>query len=412
MTRKHAKRAPSSAHRWAGEQGCPGSVVLLADWHDTSSIYAKRGTCAHCAADEILSSAIRKDKWKPVEAATLIGKKYPVDGEEMTFDAEMAEWVDDYVERVGTFWSPGKVLYPERRVLVGHITGEDGAKGTSDCAIVDPASMEVIIIDLKTGSGVQVDAAGNEQLILYAAGAIHELELVWGEFKTVRIIQPPKRHYDEWAVDYPTFMGHVERIRAGGQLVDRAEREAIAVNPEDDTAWAALYLHPSEDNCRFCRPDCPARRRAVDHVTTEVASAGDFRDLGDNSLSTAMDKVGMVEDWCKDIRAECERRLFLGERVTGWKLVQGKQGNRAWNDAEAAERDLRALKVPVGQFTESKMKSVAQLEKIKKQHPDAWEAVQQHISRSPGKPSVAPASDPRPEMATNAVAADFREIKE
>ena len=43
-------------------------------------------------------------------------------------------------------------------------------------------------------------------------------------------------------------------------------------------------------------------------------------------------------------RAELERRLFDGEPIPGWKVVQGKRGNRSWTDEEAVKAKLKQLR--------------------------------------------------------------------
>ena len=53
----------------------------------------------------------------------------------------------------------------------------------------------------------------------------------------------------------------------------------------------------------------------------DVSEFSDFlpaevgEDVGDNYLSIAMGKVALVEDWCKAVRAETERRLLAGEKL-------------------------------------------------------------------------------------------------
>lgn len=187
-----------------------------------------------------------------------------------------------------------------------------------------------------------------------------------------------------------------------------------------DIDWQKAYLNPGEKQCRFCRAKatCPALLAEVTNaVGGEPATAEDFAQfvpidttdgVGDNYLSLAMDKVGLVEDWCKAIRAEVERRLLRGDKVPGYKLVEGKQGNRQWVDADKAEAALKALKLKQDEMFERKLISPTAAEKVLKKDPAKWDKLQGLISRNPGKPSVAPVTDKRPELAVNtATAAEF-----
>jgi hypothetical protein len=123
-----------------------------------------------------------------------------------------------------------------------------------------------------------------------------------------------------------------------------------------------------------------------------------------------MDKVDLVEVWCKAIRAEVERRLFAGERVTGYKLVEGKRGNRQWSDEEQATKALKAAKLKAEEMYSKKLISPTEAEKRLKGSPAQWAKVEGLITQSAGKPSVAKATDKRPEVAVNATAEDFRSI--
>lgn len=415
----HAKISPSGAERWSI---CPGSVAMCADIPNRSSTFARDGSCAHHFADLVLRDAVQGDEWLPRDAMEYVGQTVEIDGHTMTFTKALAEGVNHYVEKVGEIWAPGRSLISERRVHIDHLTGEQGGMGTSDCTIVDPATRSVYVIDLKMGYGVRVDADRNRQLTMYASGVLRELEFVYEPFEYVHlvIIQPPQNHYSAYTMDAETFRGEEEAIKASADRVNRAlaEAAASAQAPHEDIAWVSRNLLPHEDACRFCdakfseKGSCPAMKQIVEWMTTDVASADDFDDgfaaLGDNSLTMAMDHVGLVEDWCKAVRAEAERRLFKGLPVPGWKVVEGKQGNRKWTDESKVLELLEENKVPDTETHEKSMKSAPQMEKVlKKKYPGVWEEAAKLITRPPGKPSVAPASDPRPALALSATADEF-----
>ena len=103
--------------------------------------------------------------------------------------------------------------------------------------------------------------------------------------------------------------------------------------------------------------------------------------------------------------------LILGTEVPGFKLVEGKQGNRAWVDQAKAEAALKALRLKADDMYDKKLISPTTAEKLLKTDPKKWAKLQELITRASGKPSVAPSSDKRPELAVHtATARDFAEF--
>ena len=390
----HAKLSPSGAHRW---MACPGSVTLEAEFPDTSSAYAREGTAAHELAAMVLED--------PSSTANhYVGKKIAFDdhGEEVVWPItkEMADYVDDYVSFVRER-AVGKILHVECKLSIGHITGEDGATGTSDVVIIDREQEAIEVIDLKYGMGVRVDAENNEQMQFYALGALYEYELI-SDFSWVTMVihQPRLNHVSEWNIP-------VDQLR---RFEDEARHAA------DKVRWEEPTFNPSEKQCRFCKAKatCPALRAEVTEIVGGAATLDEFTpqtvdsQSGDNYLPMAMSKVGMVEDWCKAVRAEVERRLLAGQTVDGYKLVEGRKGNRAWSDESAVEQLFKSFRLRQEEMYDFKLISATKAEKLLKANPKRWAKAEQLITRSDGKPSVAPATDKRPAMDVKPVLDDFQ----
>ena len=115
-------------------------------------------------------------------------------------------------------------------------------------------------------------------------------------------------------------------------------------------------------------------------------------------LAAAMSRVDLVEQWCKAIRAEVERRLLNAEPVPGFKLVEGRKSNRSWTDEAEAAKLLKSFKLNRDQMYDWKLISPTSAEKVLKAEPANWKALNAVIHRADGKPSVASATDKRPEM--------------
>jgi hypothetical protein len=108
-----------------------------------------------------------------------------------------------------------------------------------------------------------------------------------------------------------------------------------------------------------------------------------------------------------------ETRLLSGVPIPGYKLVQGKKGNRAWADKAAAEALLKQMRVPHDQMYDYSVVSPTTAEKLHKAEvigPRQWPKVQALITQSEGKPSVAPESDKRPALVMSAVLDDFTDV--
>jgi hypothetical protein len=383
---------------------CPGSAVLSQDAPRTTSAYAEWGTQCHELAAKILTG-------EPYEC----------------FDSEMLEVAQQYVDYVQGL--AGDNLWVEQRVSFAEPLGipadADDGFGTAD-AIVAKAS-ELIVIDLKTGRGVDVEATDNPQLKCYALGALELLNGLAGDFETVRlvIVQPRAGGVKEWVTSVADLYAWAGTD--GAIAVDHVKRAlATSTQADRDGQWEEAFLRDGEKQCKFCpaKATCPALRDSVAQTVwcATPATPDEFADMtapppGDEEpqwISAALKQVDMIEDWCKAVRAEAERRLMAGDEVPGFKVVQGKKGNRKWVDAAAVEtlfKETFRLKIPeMYDLSLISPTSADKLAKAKIIGPRQWAKVTGLITQSEGRPHVAPASDPRPALDVRPVRDDFQDL--
>lgn len=373
---KHAVLSPSGAHRWLR---CAGSVEAQIGMADTTSKYAEEGTAAHSLAALMLAGAHRIESF--------IGT--PMDnGVVVTPDmARDVSYYTDYIDELHA--STNGSLFVEVPLPLEKITGEAGAVGTADIVIV--AGDELIIVDLKFGMGDIVSAADNEQMGIYAAAALLEFSYL-GPFSTVRMIihQPRVSGASESVVD-------MEYMRV---FTENVKRQASIILGEHG---GALPRAPGVKQCKWCKAQASCQA-AADEVTKTIGM--DFQDMratpvlaADIDLGKKALAVEYIEMWCKAVMGTLHKDLLRGVKMADWKLVKGREGNRAWLDPALAEETLKRMRLKMDQMYEFKLVSPTKVDTLikdgaigKKQAAE----VTKLIHRPPGKLVTAVTSDKRP----------------
>lgn len=402
----HAILSPSSAKRWLY---CPGSVALHAQYPDSGSDDAAEGTAAHALGEKCLKEGLN--------AADLIGMVIPTDRQPFKVDDEMVSEVQKYIDYVRTVQQGcGGELFVEQRLSIAHLTGEEGAEGTSDAVILSADGETLHAIDLKYGKGIRVEAERNEQLAMYASAALRALDIAGTVQRVVmHIVMPRLNHYPTWELpvevpETPDEQGERPSMVAFEKAVQYHAAKAITFIGKKPEDVGVLDLRPDADACRWCRAkaDCPA---LADQVQEEIGA--DFANLDEapkvdeqTDIGEKLDAVELVEMWCKAVRAEAERRLHAGIAVPGYKLVEGKRGARAWTAETEAEEVMKSMRLKQDEMYSFKLISPTQAEKLLKDSPKRWNRLQELVTQKGGNPTVVPESDKRPALVINPVA-DF-----
>ena len=371
----HARLSASGSARWIN---CPGSVRMEANTPDKTSPFAMEGTAAHELAELVLTGGGSCFDW--------VGREL-IENNWHTVEHEMAGHVQTYVDYVKSF--SGVHAY-EQRVDFSDWVPE--GFGTSDAIVIDGDTLRVI--DLKYGKGLEVLAEDNTQGLLYALGAYSEAELFHDIRRVViSIVQPRRDNISEWELNLDELLRWGERISQAAELALTADAPLVA----------------GDKQCQFCkvRATCPEQQRvAYDVIMTDFDSLDlcAVDKLSDSDLVKALGAKKLIAGWLDAVEQYATERLAKGDSFPGYKLVAGRS-TRQWGDEDAASASL-APELGEDAF-ERKFVSVAKAEKLLGKKRLAL--LDGLVVKPDGRPTLAPASDPRP--AIGACEDDFEKIE-
>lgn len=389
----HSKLSASASSRWTQ---CPGSVPLSVGASDTSSYAALEGTALHAVMERCLLLGVDASEVSEI-TITERGKKHHF---ELT--DEQHESVQFVLDHARGLVQPNGTLLTETKVLYGHVLGQpdEEAFGTVDVAIVNGTHLH--ILDAKFGRRF-VDPVENTQMLLYAIGMLSTIELMEGRMDqvTMHISQPRlsgAEFGDGWTLDRDDMDSWIEFFQKSALLVGEACSKPM------DEGWQNKYLKPSEDACHFCRAaaHCPALRKMHDGVIEDarkIADPDDFEIVGidklpEAELGSVLKTAPLMRKYLEAVEAKAMTLLLDGKEVEGFKLIEGRQGNRKWGDEKAVRSAFQIL--GPDQFTEPKLKSPAQMEKALRDagasKVSAANQVNELVVRDPAKPSMVPES--------------------
>lgn len=375
-SREHALLSASSAYRWLA---CPPSAVAAEAYPDNGSKYAAEGTLAHEVAELFARCRLNGDWQIQPDTKESLAKRRGADAQMLSCAQGYADYIEEQIKQDGAL----TLL----EVRVDYSPWVPGGFGTCDCVILQGDTMTVI--DYKYGQGVQVSAEANPQLRLYALGALNDYGFAFDvKHIEMHIYQPRLNNVS------------VDSISAA-DLLDWAEN---TVKPTALLASKGEGEYCAGDNCRFC-PHA-GRCRELTNACTAYVEAHDLRVafpvLAPHEVAEVLKMEPLISLWLKRVREQALATLLDGGEVPGYKAVEGR-GSRAWVDELRVAETLKDAGYGISDITETKLLSVAQMEKsIGKQK--ANELLSSLIEKRAGSPTVAPVNDKRPAYDRLAVA--------
>jgi len=378
---EHAVLSASGSSRWLE---CTPSARLEETVPDQKSIYSEEGTTAHSFAENTARLYLGLQTREQCEANTTAlsaksGKAY---------DMEMIQATCAYGKLVETLFNNAKAFCPDPHadleVKVDYSEWVPEGFGTGDCVIIADDWLD--IIDFKYGKGKLVFALNNTQMRLYALGALRKYEMLY-DIKHIRMTIHQPRVSEEPSSEEITVE---ELLKWAEEYVK--PRAALAFKGEGD-------FRPSDSTCQFCRVKATCKARATQNLTV-FDEAPSLLLLDVDEIGEILAKAKDIKGWLSDLEEYVISVLSKGEPVAGWKMVAGRSNRTYADQVKVAEtlsilgfedevifkpRELITITAADKAFGKPAMKSLEEAGLIIKPE---------------GKPTLAPASDPRQPVST------------
>lgn len=427
---QHARLSPSDSKRWGS---CTASIAFQeANAHrvrkDTGGVYADEGTEAHEWAAKVL---LNQCGIEDVPEKGMLGN-------------DLRWYVAEYIDHCLATVPQGAGYEVEVQVPLFF---QEEQSGTCDFAVV--TEDRIVIRDYKHGAGVLVSSDSNSQLAIYAYSLVKLYEdlYIFGPETIVDIHAFQPRHREgaaqsPWIItlaDLATFCEDIEyraiQARTGAERV----REKIGapgrdVSPEEILEASPMVKFHAEDgdggSCRWCKCKawCPKRLSAAlddldtPHITAEemliaipdldkaekklpleervnlISERLGLSSLGDDYLVKLYHRSKAITKFLDDVEEYLTGRMHDGEEIDGVKLVEGREGNRAWLSEDAADLYLKQ-KLKMEERFSMKLRSPAQIEILlgeKLNSTRSKNTFNSLIARSSAKRVIALADDKRP----------------
>lgn len=295
----------------------------------------------------------------------------------------MDEYTDDYVafvsEQMVTLNSP--TAFVEQQVDCSAYIPE--CFGTCDALLVSDGILH--IIDLKSGRGIKVEAKENDQLRIYALGALAMFGFLY-DIHTVRmsIFQPKLNNCDTWEVSV-------------AELLDWADN---TLAPAARLAWDGKGNYKAGAHCQFCKAKAECRERANMNLALAVYDFTDPALLNPCEIADILGKIDELVSWGSDVKNFALSKAMSGTKYEGWKIVAGRS-TRHYTDETAVAKEVQALGLDP---YEHKLLGITAMTSLlgKKRFE---ETVGGLTYKPQGKPVLVPESDKRQEI--NTAADDF-----
>lgn len=383
---EHAYFSPSASSRWIP---CPASLFKTEQLpKEKTSIYAHEGIVCHDVAANCLTS---KGKITP---DMFFGQV--VEGVPMT--PELIDGIQMYVDEINGIakeykCTGGKI---EEKVIIS-----EHCWGTADAILWSKDTL--LIVDLKMGKGVIVPAEDNPQLGLYAVGACRLVDELYN-IQPKEIIQ---------VIIQPRTVNPIRKHTISRKDLAQWYRDKVApvISKFKPGIDPKIFCNPGEKQCKWC-PVAATCIEASGKAMTDAQEAMSPFTKADTKIldlkTAAKHKLNFkfIQQWMKTIDEFILKSALAGEKVPGFKIVEGRS-NRKWKaDEKQVVKFLVDLNVEAYKKT---LITPPQAEKSMGKKVARESDLNTLITKPKGKPTLVPESDTRPEMEST-VESEFEEF--
>ncbi|WP_315451376.1 DUF2800 domain-containing protein [uncultured Selenomonas sp.] len=377
----HAVLSASGSKRWLS---CPPSARLERKFPDKAGEAAQEGTLVHSLAEA------RIRHWLGEISENGLALRIDSIRHDALYSPEMGEYVSEYVdlciEKINE--AQGIALVEERLDFSRWVKN---GFGTGDMVIIGDGVLE--IVDLKYGKGVPVSAESNTQMQLYALGAIEQYGYIY-DFNHVRM-----------SIFQPRNGGLSTQLMSVAELLAWGE----SIKPIAELAYEGKGEFKAGDHCRFCR--AAAQCKALSEYNMEIAKL-EFRDvdlLTDDEVSSVLERVDGLVRYAEKIKTFALEEALKGQRWPGFKVVEGRSNRKITDEAKAVKLLRKAGYADDVIYKPLEIQTITDLEKTitKKKFGEILGSV---VEKPPGKPTLVPEDDKRPEY--DPVQSEFEVMEE
>lgn len=380
----HALLSASSADKWLH---CTASARLEEKFPDTSGESAEEGTLAHELAE--LKLRLYFEQIKKASYTRAFNK---IKQNEL-YAKDMDNYTEDYLEYIKAVEISLKSKpYAVIEMKVDYAKYVPEGFGTVDCMLI--SSNEIHVIDFKYGKTVFVPVENNSQLKLYALGVIERYGSLFPVDKiTLHVVQPRKDNLSKWSTTISELLTWAESIKPIAEQAFKGDGECTVGE------WCDSHF------CR-CRASCRAYINQMNAVKPYIDKVPKL--LSNVEIGQALTLAANIKKWYSLLEKHAQGLILTGEKVDGWKIVEGRS-NRTFDDIDAAYKDLAKAGIAEEAILYKRLPiTLTECEKLlgKKEF-----TVQlgSHIVKPAGKPTLAPEADPREPF--NPAASDFEGLE-
>ena len=366
----HARLSASSSDRWLS---CTRSPEFEEQFPESeSSVFAQEGQFAHAVAEQGI--------------AKFLGQQpQPLPVELLHFDTSaLREHVSVYVRFCKELIEEARREDPDAVILLEHKVDFSRwvPQGFGTCDLIVVINSTVYVVDLKFGRGLRVEAQDNSQLRLYGLGALEMFDHLFDIQRVVMVIVQPR-------------LGHFSQEGLTKEELHLWADTQVA--PAAKLAWHGRGNFVPGDHCRWCRGKAVCASRAQHNLELARFDFAEPETLDENAVAQVLERAARLHAWVKDVETHALSEALKGRKFNGYKLVAGRS-NRKFADCEEVAKIL--LQAGLGAsdvYAPLELNNLTALE-VAVGKKKFTEILGDLIVKAPGKPTLVPVEDKRPEF--------------